>query len=114
MKIIDLTHTLCEDIPTWDGSCGFELATIKDYKDFTGPDLFRVQKITCGAGNFTETQTLEVGGEPHTVVAADFNHDGHLDLADTNRADGTVTCLLGDGRGNFTVSSTTSVLSPNE
>ena len=70
--------------------------------------------IGDGAGNFTQTQTLEVGGEPHTVIAVDFNHDGHLDLADSNRADGTVTCLLGDGQGNFTVSSTTSVLSPNE
>lgn len=70
--------------------------------------------IGDGAGNFTQTQTLQVGAEPHTVIAVDFNHDGHLDLADTNRADGTVTCLLGDGHGNFTVSSTTSVLSPNE
>lgn len=70
--------------------------------------------IGDGAGNFTQTQTLEVGGEPHTVITADFNHDGHLDLANTNRADGTVTCLLGDGQGNFTVSSTTSVLSAEE
>jgi kynurenine formamidase len=53
MKIIDLTHTLSGDIPTWDGSCGFELVIAKDYKDFTAPDLFRVQKITCGAGSGT-------------------------------------------------------------
>lgn len=70
--------------------------------------------IGDGAGNFTETQTLNVGGEPHTVICADFNHDGHLDLANTNRADGTVTLELGDGHGNFTTSSTTSVLSPNQ
>src|SRR5262249_23478280 len=25
-----------------------------------------------GTGNFTQTATLEVGGEPHTVIAADF------------------------------------------
>ena len=37
--------------------------------------------------------------------------DGHLDLAVSNRTDGTVTVLLGDGQGNFTRSSTTSVLS---
>lgn len=69
MKIIDLTHTLCEDIPTWDGSCGFELATIKDNKDFTGPDLFRVQKITCGAGNGTHMDA------PSHVVPGGFSID---------------------------------------
>ncbi len=49
-KIIDLTHTLSEVTPTWDGSCGFELSTTTDYKDCTPPNLFRVQKIQCGAG----------------------------------------------------------------
>ena len=65
-----------------------------------------------GAGTVALGPTLTVGPEPHTVVTADFNKDGHLDLAVTNRGDGTVTCLLGDGHGNFTTSSTTSVLSP--
>jgi FG-GAP-like repeat len=67
-----------------------------------------------GAGNLSAGPVLTVGQEPHTVVTADLNGDGHLDLADSNRTDGTVTCLLGDGQGNFTVSSTTSVLSPIE
>jgi FG-GAP-like repeat len=65
-----------------------------------------------GTGNLVTGPVLTVGQEPHTVVAVDVNHDGHLDLADTNRTDGTVTVLLGDGHGNFTVSSNTSVLSP--
>src|SRR5262245_2847055 len=65
-----------------------------------------------GHGNLSAGPVLTVGQEPHTVIAVDVNHDGHLDLADTNRTDGTVTVLLGDGNGNFTVSSTTSVLSP--
>lgn len=65
-----------------------------------------------GHGNLSAGPVLTVGQEPHTVIAADINGDGHLDLADTNRTDGTVTVLLGDGHGNFTVSSTTSVLSP--
>jgi hypothetical protein len=64
-----------------------------------------------GTGNLTAGPTLTVGQEPHTAIATDVNHDGHLDLAVSNRTDGTVTVLLGDGRGNFTVSSTTSVLS---
>jgi hypothetical protein len=65
-----------------------------------------------GHGHLSTGPILTVGQEPHSVIAVDLNHDGHLDLADTNRTDGTVTVLLGDGNGNFTVSSTTSVLSP--
>ena len=66
-----------------------------------------------GTGKLVAGPALTVGEEPHTVVTADLNNDRHLDLADTNRTDGTVSCLLGDGHGNFTVSSVTSVLSPN-
>ena len=65
-----------------------------------------------GHGHLSTGPVLTVGQEPHTVIAVDVNHDGHLDLAVTNRTDGTVTVLLGDGHGNFTTSSTTSVLSP--
>jgi hypothetical protein len=65
-----------------------------------------------GHGNLSAGPVLTVGQEPHTVIAVDVNHDGHLDLAVTNRTDGTVTVLLGDGHGNFTVSATVSVLSP--
>ncbi len=49
-KIIDLTHSLSSEIPTWDGGCGFELSIDGDYKDGTPPDTFRTQKIKCGAG----------------------------------------------------------------
>jgi hypothetical protein len=67
-----------------------------------------------GTGNLITGPVLTVGEEPHTVIAVDVNNDDHLDLAVTNRTDGTVTVLLGDGHGSFTVSSTTSVLSPIE
>lgn len=50
IEIIDLTHTLSGDVPTWDGSCGFDLSINTDYKDCTPPDLFRTQKISCGTG----------------------------------------------------------------
>lgn len=65
-----------------------------------------------GTGNLSAGPVLTVGNEPHSVTTADLNGDGHLDLVVSNRTDGTVTCLLGDGHGNFTPSSTTSVLSP--
>jgi len=63
-----------------------------------------------GAGNFTAGPVIEVGNEPHTVITPDFNKDGHLDLAVSNRTDGTVSLLLGDGTGNFVASSTVSVV----
>ena len=49
-KIIDLTHTISGEIPTWDGSCGFEISVSTDYTDCTPPDLFKIQKINCNAG----------------------------------------------------------------
>ena len=65
-----------------------------------------------GHGNLSAGPVLTVEEEPHTVIAVDVNHDGHLDLCNTNRTAGTVTTLLGDGHGNFTLSSSVSVLSP--
>lgn len=64
-----------------------------------------------GTGNLVAGPVLTVGQEPHTVITADFNKDGHLDLAVSNRTDATVSLLLGDGTGNFTVSTTKSVIS---
>ncbi len=51
-KVVDLTHTLSPEILTWDGSCGFEMATTLDYADCTHPDLFRKHslKMECGIG----------------------------------------------------------------
>src|SRR5262245_8044550 len=49
-SIIDLTHALGPEIPSWDGDCGFALSLAVDYKDCPGPDFFRVQKITAKAG----------------------------------------------------------------
>ena len=65
-----------------------------------------------GHGQLSAGPVLTVEEEPHSVIAVDVNHDGHLDLCNTNRTAGTVTTLLGDGHGNFTLSSSTSVLSP--
>ena len=65
-----------------------------------------------GAGNLTAGPVIEVGNEPHSVITPDFNKDGHLDLAVSNRTDGTVSLLLGDGTGNFTLSVTRSCRYP--
>jgi uncharacterized protein (TIGR03437 family) len=57
-----------------------------------------------GAGAFTAATSspFAVGAGPHSLVAADFNKDGKLDLAVANATDGTVTVLLGSGSGGFT------------
>jgi hypothetical protein len=54
-----------------------------------------------GNGGFTAGQTITSGVGPHSAAAADFNVDGHVDLAVTNRDDGTVLILLGAGDGTF-------------
>ena len=56
-----------------------------------------------GTGNFTPaaTPTVAVGHNPYSIAVGDFNGDGNLDLAVANFSDGTVSVLLGDGRGNF-------------
>lgn len=46
-KILELTHSLSNNIPSWDGKADFELSTVTDYKDCTPPDLFRTQKINA-------------------------------------------------------------------
>jgi hypothetical protein len=42
-----------------------------------------------------------VGNNPSEVVTADFNGDGHLDLAVANRNSWTISILLGNGDGTF-------------
>src|SRR5262249_16151939 len=51
--------------------------------------------------SFSPATSFPVGPSPQAGVAADFNNDGHLDLATANPAAGTVSVLLGDGRGGF-------------
>jgi hypothetical protein len=47
-----------------------------------------------------------VGHRPYERLrCADFNHDGHPDIVTTNLDDGTVSILLGNGRGGFTPAS---------
>ena len=44
-RMIELTHLLCPEVPTWNGSCGFCLEVKKDYDQ-----MFRVQQIKMHAG----------------------------------------------------------------
>lgn len=49
-KMIDLTHTLDSNIPTWNGGCGFHHELHLDYEDCKGEDKFRVMKIRMHSG----------------------------------------------------------------
>lgn len=49
-KLIDLTHMLDGNIPTWNGGCGFNHDLHIDYSDCEGEDKFRVMKMSMHAG----------------------------------------------------------------
>jgi len=54
-----------------------------------------------GDGTFQPHVDYAVGTLPSSLLAADFNGDGKLDLAVTNAFGGTVSVLLGNGDGTF-------------
>lgn len=54
-----------------------------------------------GDGTFQPHIDYGVGTLPSSLLVADFNGDGKLDLAVTNAVDGTVSILLGNGDGTF-------------
>jgi FG-GAP-like repeat/FG-GAP repeat len=59
--------------------------------------------LGTGTGSFVPApgSPVPVGTGPIALASADFNTDGNPDLAVANRADGTVTVLLGQGDGSF-------------
>ena len=48
--LIDLTHTLDPNVPTWNGGCGFNHEIHIDYDDCEGVDKFRILKYSMIAG----------------------------------------------------------------
>ena len=54
-----------------------------------------------GAGRFTRAPELYAGTNPSSIVAADFNGDGRVDLAVVNTASYDVSIFLGNGTGTF-------------
>lgn len=67
----------------------------------TGTNLLKIQHFLVTAvpsGNFVNDTPWSVNGNPSTVVAADVNGDGHLDLICDDGNSG-LTVLLNDGSG---------------
>ncbi len=56
---------------------------------------------TASALTFSPPVSYPAGNNPQQVITADFNGDGHADLASANAISNTITVLLGDGTGNF-------------
>jgi type II secretory pathway component GspD/PulD (secretin) len=56
-----------------------------------------------GDGTFVEApgSPYAAGTAPSSVVVADFNGDGNLDFAVTNKGDNTISVFKGDGKGGF-------------
>ena len=55
-------------------------------------------------GCYQLTASYPTGPSPSGIIVADFNSDGNLDLAIPNAGSNTLTILLGQGDGTFTVS----------
>jgi hypothetical protein len=64
-----------------------------------------------GRGGFAaaDGSPFAAGHSPNDIAVADFNRDGHLDLALANHETQYLTILLGDGRGQFTPAPTSHV-----
>jgi FG-GAP-like repeat len=65
-----------------------------------------------GNGTFQSPLSFNVGSTPNSIVAADFNNDGNLDIAVANSTGGTknsgnVSVALGNGNGTFQAATTT-------
>lgn len=68
---------------------------------------FRVKSAPAMAA-FSVSSTVNVGSgadAPYFITAGDFNGDGHVDLATANKSSSTVSILMNDGTGNFSITS---------
>jgi len=62
-----------------------------------------------GSGVFGSNATLNVGGQPRSVIAADVNGDGKLDLISANYNGNSLSVLTNNGYGGFVLASSPSV-----
>jgi len=105
--------------PTKYPTCGGPTAALAEDLDLTGlPDIVvtcntpssNVIQVWLNLGNGTFNPTVDgvtnivlgTGLAPVSIVSADFNNDGHPDLATANMGDGTVTLFLSNPANDFT------------
>jgi len=63
--------------------------------------LIALFSITANCQISFRKPDFDTGKSPVAVIAADFNRDGHLDVATANSQDNSVSILLSDGHGGF-------------
>ena len=73
----------------------FALATLLP----TGISRVAAAEVACAAPAFSIPRVASAGSAPSTVIGADFDSDGHVDMAVAGHDGATV--LLGDGTGEF-------------
>jgi FG-GAP-like repeat len=93
-------------LPALIALCSF-LASVKP-ASAAGTNVLNIQPFAVTTftlipnGNFAQPAIpLSVGNSPQSVVAADVNNDGKVDLISANNDDSTLTVLINDGTGNF-------------
>ena len=69
-RLIDLTHELHENVPAWNGRCGFNHDIHMDYSDCEGEYKFRVMKLKMHAGIGTH-----VDAPSHCIQGGQSIHD---------------------------------------
>lgn len=74
-KLIDLTHPLGENAPSWNGSCGFKQIIKLDYDNNEEKVGFRIQQLKMHAGIGTHIDApAHCIKEGQTVDQIDLNH----------------------------------------
>lgn len=64
-------------------------------------EIMETRTLLSGSVAFSAPQEFDVGSNPLSVVVADFNGDGKLDMASANYFSNDVSVLLGNGDGTF-------------
>ena len=103
VTVVSATQITCT-FPGKAATCGGQAIVVthpSDMKMGTLPAAMGVMLRSATLG-FGAATTLPAGTTPDRVVAADFDGDGKIDLANTNRGGGgTVQFRLGNGDGTF-------------
>lgn len=60
-------------------------------------------------GEFSQTQVIQTGDYPNSLVVHDLNGDGNLDLVVSNKNDDDISVILGNGDGTFSAKTDISV-----
>jgi hypothetical protein len=87
------------------GKMGFAVANLNAS---TVQVFFNTGTTTAPAWTSNQTISISGSGLPISLITADFNGDGYLDLATANWTSNTITVMLNNGSGSFSVAQTIS------